>query len=74
MTDEPENIVLQMLRRLDGKLDRVIADGGDLKVRVSSLEIAIGQLEVAIGRINQRIDRIEQRLDRIQWRLDLMEP
>ena len=71
---EPENIVLVYLRRIDEKLDRVMADVHDLKIRMSAVEVAIGQLQVSVGSINQRIDRIEARLDRIERPLDLVEP
>ncbi len=33
MADEPDDLVLQYLRRIDAKLDRVIEDVQDLKVR-----------------------------------------
>ncbi len=66
MTDEPDNIVLVTLRRMDGKLDRIIEDIQNLKVRMTSVE------EGLVG-VNRRVDRIEQRLDRIERRLDLTE-
>ena len=66
MTDEPDNIVLVMLRRMDSKLDRIIEDVQNLKVRMTSVE------EGLVG-VNRRVDRIEERLDRIERRLDLTE-
>jgi hypothetical protein len=66
VTDEPENLVLVLLRRLDGKMDRVLEDLRDLKVRMTAAEEAI------VG-INRRMDRVEGRLDRIEKRLDLVE-
>jgi hypothetical protein len=41
MADEPENIVLVYLRRLDSKMDRVLDDLRDLKVRTTAAEEAI---------------------------------
>lgn len=38
MPDEPENLTLKMLRRMDAKLDRLIDDLQDVKVRLTSLE------------------------------------
>ena len=77
---EPENLFLIYLRRLDEKLDRVIADVHDLKVRMTSVEemLARVQLDIAdvrldIAGINRRIDRVDHRLDRIERRLDLVE-
>ena len=66
MAEEPDNLVLQMLRRMDAKLDRMSEDIRDLKVRMSSLEE-----NAAV--VNRRLDRIEDRLDRIEKRLDLVD-
>ncbi len=67
MADAPDNVVLVYLRRIDEKVDRVIDDVRDLKVRVTNLE------EGQAG-IHRRLDRIETPLDRIERRLDLVEP
>ena len=56
-----------ILRRIDEKVDRVIEDVRDLKVRITNLE------EGQAG-IHRRLDRVEARLDRIERRLDLVEP
>ena len=70
---EPENIVLVYLRRIDDKLDRLINDVNDLKIRMSAFERNIGGVQVLIGAINSRVDRVEGRLDRIEKRLGLQE-
>ena len=66
MSDEPDNIVLVMLRLIDAKLDRVGEDVHNLKVRMTSVEEGMAAM-------NRRVDRIEERLDRIERRLDLTE-
>ena len=66
MADEPDNLTLVYLRRLDDKMDRIIDDLQDLKVRVTSLE------ENQAG-LQRRMDRFEIRLERIERRLDLVE-
>jgi hypothetical protein len=38
MSEEPENLVLVYLRRIDGKIDRLTHDVQDLKHRVTLLE------------------------------------
>ena len=63
---EPDNVVLAYPRRIDEKVDRVIDDVRDIKVRVTNLEQ--GQ-----AGIQRRLDRVEARLDRIERRLDLVE-
>ena len=66
VADEPENIVLVHLRRLDAKMDRVLDDLRGLKVRMS------GAGEAIVGP-NRRMDRVEGRLDRIEKGLDVVE-
>jgi predicted nuclease with TOPRIM domain len=66
MVDTPDNLIFEYLRRLDGKLDRVIDDLSDLKVRGTNLE-------EGLAGVNRRLDRIEVRLDRVERRLDLID-
>jgi outer membrane murein-binding lipoprotein Lpp len=73
MTDEPESLVLRYLRNIDQKMDRLIGDVGDLKVRTTSLERGQAGLEMSIAAVQNRIDRVDQRLDRIERRLDLID-
>jgi predicted nuclease with TOPRIM domain len=64
MVDAPDNLIFEYLRRLDAKLDRIIDDLNDLKVRVTNLE-------EGLAGVNRRLDRIEIRLDRVERRLEL---
>ena len=64
MADEPDNLVLQLLHRMDSKLDRVIDDVPDLKVRVTGVE-------EGLAGVNRRLDRFEVRMDRVERRLEL---
>ena len=66
MTDEPENLMLVILRRMESKLDRVIDDVQDLKVRTTAVE------EALVG-VHRRLDRLENRVERIERRLDLVD-
>jgi len=66
MAEEPDNLVLQILRRLDERTARMANDIHDLKVRMSSIDE-----NMAV--VNRRVDRIEDRLDRIESRLGLVE-
>lgn len=66
MADEPDNLVLRYLRRIDEKMDRLVDDMRDVKVRLTSVE------EGLVG-VQRRIDRVENRLDRVERRLDLVE-
>ena len=74
MADAPDNLVLQYLRRHDTKLDRIIDEITDLKLRMTNVEERVAQVELSIAGVNRWIDRIESRLDRIERRLDPRRP
>ena len=67
MTNQPDNIVLQYLRRFDEKLDRVVDEMQDVKVRLTAVD-------EGLAGANRRLDRVEIRIERIERRLDLVEP
>ncbi len=64
MSGDPDNIVLEILRRMDRKVDRISEDMRDLKVRTTSVETGIASIQ-------RRIDGLEDRLERIERRLEL---
>jgi predicted nucleic acid-binding Zn-ribbon protein len=66
MADDPANLTLEYLRRMDAKLDRLLDDVHDLKVRMTAVE------EAVVG-VHRRVDRVEARLDRIEKRLELVQ-
>ncbi len=66
MSDGPGSIVLRFMHQVDAKLDRVIDDLADIKVRVTNVEENLVAL-------NHRVDRIDLRIERIERRLDLTE-
>ncbi|RXH14379.1 hypothetical protein [Bradyrhizobium guangzhouense] len=66
MANEPDNIVLQYLRRFDERLDRVVDEMLDVKVPLTAVE-------EGLAGVNRRLDRLEGRVERIERRLDLVE-
>lgn len=64
MVDEPNSIVLPILRKIDQRTERMAEDIQDLKVRVTSVE------EGLTG-VNRRLDRLDHRVERIEKRLEL---
>ncbi len=76
MTDEPENLILVYLRRLDAKLDSVIDVLTDHSRRLTSLEIGLANVAATeashYANLALRVDRVEERLLRIERRLDLV--
>ena len=73
MTDEPENLVLRMLRSIDAKMDNMAHDISDIKQRVGHLESATALLGTSLSHVSNRIDRVEIRLDRMEKRMGLVE-
>jgi archaellum component FlaC len=80
MVDEPENLTLVFLRRLDAKMDVVQTDIHDMKDRLTAVELGLASvrreiavLGEAVATTNARVDRIERRLERIERRLDLVD-
>jgi hypothetical protein len=71
MADEPQNLVLEYLRRIDHKVDGLLEDFRLFNVRVVANESQVTGLHVSdVAQISE-IDRIKTRLDRIERRLEL---
>jgi hypothetical protein len=64
MTDESNNIVLALLRKIDQRTERMAEDLQDSKVRVTAME-------EGLAGVNRRLDRLDIRVDRIEGRLEL---
>jgi outer membrane murein-binding lipoprotein Lpp len=78
MTAEPENLVLEHLRHIRGRVDQIADDVVDLKLRMSSLENAmvLVKREVNFGdetdaRQQITLDKLAARINRIERRLEL---
>ncbi|MBX9777205.1 MAG: hypothetical protein K2Y71_22750 [Xanthobacteraceae bacterium] len=67
MADDPESVILVMLRRIDQRTERMSEDIHDLKVPLT-------HVEEGLAGVNRRMDRLDQRVERIERRLDLVEP
>ncbi|NOJ49466.1 hypothetical protein [Bradyrhizobium archetypum] len=64
MADEPDSIILTILRKIDQRTERMAEDLHDRKTRVTSVE-------EGLAGVNCRLDRLETRVDRIEKRLEL---
>jgi hypothetical protein len=77
MSDQPENLMLVYLRRLDEKIDRLAEDMREVKLRLTALETAVGNLAATemshYAIMADRTDRLTARIERIETRLDLRE-
>ena len=66
MADEPQNLVLQYLRKFDGALQGLTEDVHEIKVRLT-------HVEENLTIVHRRLDRVEGRLERIEKRLELID-
>jgi hypothetical protein len=66
MSDGPDSLVLRFMRQVDAKLDRVIDDLGDIKVRVTNVEENLAALNRRVDRMDLRMERIERRLNPVE--------
>ena len=70
MADEPNNLVLIYLRRID---ERLAGLEREFMLRMTGLEARMGSLEGRFSGLEVRADTIGHRLDRIEQRLDLVD-
>lgn len=73
MTDSIDNLVLEHLRHIRGKVDKIDAGLADMRLRLGAVESHVAAQQVELVGINVRLDRHEERLSRIGRRLDLVD-
>ena len=73
MVEEPDNLILQYLRRFDARLARLEEDMQDVKVRLGSIESQLTTLRVDMTQSLHRLDKMDERLLRIERRSGLAE-
>ena len=73
MTEETENLVLELLRKVRTSQERTEQDLADMKARMSAVEHLLGQHQMQFASLNARLDRVDERLGRIERRLELVE-
>jgi len=71
MSDEPDNIVLRYLRRIDERLDRVDTSLQNLIARACSVAAQVAGLRKDFVRLEVRVDQMDDRMKRMERRLDL---
>jgi archaellum component FlaC len=64
MADEPESVLLEYMRPFDRKLNDLIDDLREVKIRMTGVE-------EGLAGVNRRLDRVEARIERIERRLEL---
>jgi tetrahydromethanopterin S-methyltransferase subunit G len=74
MNESTENLVLEILRRMQADMAILRDDMRDVKTRLSSIEGRLAHSSADHATQSLRIDRLEDRLERIEHRLDIHDP
>ncbi|MFL6574966.1 MAG: hypothetical protein ACJ8G4_24660, partial [Burkholderiales bacterium] len=61
MTNDVENLILERLRRIDGRLDTIQGDIREIKERLGILEQQYASMSTRLDRLDQRVELIERR-------------
>jgi predicted protein tyrosine phosphatase len=73
MADSDNNLVLEHLRAIRGKLDKLEIDGGETRTRLAHLEEQGAHVLGLYASLSGRIGRLAEAVERIPRRLDLVE-
>ena len=73
MADEPENMAVAWMRRLDAKFDHMTEEMRELKIRMTAAETAIVAVATSTAGLQRSMDRLNDRVERIERRLDLID-
>ena len=73
LSDDTASLILEYMRRFDGRLDRMEISLSDLRDDVQAINRRMSHMEEGLALVNQRLDRIDARVTRIEKRLDLVE-
>lgn len=73
MTQETDNLVLELLRAIRGDIAKAQGRLDDLTERLGSIEEQTSLLRRDMVRIDHRLDNFDKRLERIEKRLDLVD-
>lgn len=63
MSDEPDNVVLILLRRIDAKIDELRGDMAEVKERLGFREAGYASLSRRVDRVGGDVTQIKRRLD-----------
>ena len=70
MTENVENLILEMLRRMDQRMQLMADDLSDIKLRVTATEEHLASIMMSIAGLNSRME-IAGRVSRIERRMNL---
>jgi DNA anti-recombination protein RmuC len=62
MSEQNDNLVIALLRKIDAKVDQLGADVREIKNRLGILESQYASISSRHDRLDERVERIERRL------------
>lgn len=71
MTAEMDNIVLEHLRHIRGKVDRISEDMETVKMRLNSVERSVAGFHDDLAIISRRLDMVDSRMNQVEARLEI---
>lgn len=73
MTENIENLILEHLRHIRGRIDKFSDDMDDLKLWVGSLEEHVSLLHTDLAIVHKQLDQQGKRLERVERRLEMVD-
>lgn len=73
MSDPTQDLMIEILRRMQADVSDMKSDLREIRGRVGALERGQAQIEVRLADISGRMDRRDEFIERIMRRLDLAE-
>ena len=73
MTEDTENLVLEILKKIQSDVAFVRQDVNDLKIRTASVENHLAAFHLDLVQISARVDTLGRRMERVETRLGLIE-
>lgn len=73
MAESHDNLVLEHLRAIRGKLDKLELDGNETRTRLAHLEEQGAHVLGLYASLSGRIDRLAESPERVLRRLDMVE-
>lgn len=71
MSTEMDNLVLEHLRHIRGKVDRIAEDIETVKLRLNSVERSVAGFHDDLAIISRRLDQVDSRMNQVETRLDI---
>lgn len=71
MSENLENLVLEHLRHIRGKVDRIAEDMETVKLRLNSVERSVAGFHDDLAIISRRLDQVDSRINQVETRLEI---